>query len=998
MNPAIGDMIAGFRVQAVTDVREYASTGILLEHEKTGCQAYHLLNDDSENLFSFVFRTPPADNSGVAHILEHAVLSGSRNHQVKDPFIALMKGSVNTFLNAMTYPDKTVFPAASTVEKDYFNLLSVYGDAVFYPLLRKEVFHQEGCRISLDDDGAISVEGVVYNEMKGNYSSHDSIVGEWSYRSLFPDSPYRFDSGGEPGAIRDLTYEEFVELHAQWYHPSNCQLFFYGNIPTERSLEFVAHRFLDGFDRREIDTSVPLQPPLPAGVNLTLTSPLAAEEAPQGKSTITINWIVGTIDDPFRVLGLEVLAEILLGNPGAPMQKAIVESGLGEDLSPVSGLDTDTRELVFSFGIRGTDVEKVSAFETLIYAELRKLADEGLPPDAVSGALRRVEFRNREIKGGVPFGLRLLGKTLRGWLHGRRPETSLEFAPWMERLKNEVAASAAASAAAKPGFFENLIIEAFLDNNQRSIATVVPSSEHEADEKAELESWKKQLADGLTDEDRARIQEDQRVFDVFQETDDTDEGLASIPSLSITDIPDRIESIPTEQGDLDGVPFYSLDVFTNGITYVDMVFDVQDIDGDLLPLFPLFCRAVSGGGLSDLRYDEVARQLAIKTGGFAAYLEVNSIDGYGESVDSADGHRSRSFVVFRLKSLETGLSDAMDLISRLIISADFSDRARMKDILLEFRNDVKSQILPAGSSFTSLRAGAHLSPVLAREEIWKGIDQAQFLYRAADEIDERLPEMCRGLEELRRRIITKDRLTVNLTADGSSHGRARSIMGEFVDKLPAGTGAETAFVLPAGPEGPRFESLITPSMVGYVSTVFPAAPFLSLEHAHEVVAAQLLKTDYLWEQVRMRGGAYGVSASVNGGEMLFSFSSYRDPSIAETLDAYRGGLDWLIEKGVSAQSLEKAVISIVGRDLRPLSPGEKGIIGFRRRLYDIKDELRQRKRDELRRSTPDQIRDTAARLRRGFESSYSVVMTGEDALDLLPPRYSGLKENRIGLV
>ncbi|MBT3271817.1 MAG: peptidase M16, partial [Spirochaetales bacterium] len=470
MDHKIGDLVGGFRLSRINDIKEYASKGLLLEHEASGCNAYHLSNDDKENLFAFVFRTPPSDNTGAAHILEHSVLSGSRGFGVKDPFIALMKGSVNTFLNAMTYPDKTVFPAASTVPKDYFNLLRVYGDSVFFPLLKKEIFHQEGRRFVLNDSGELEVDGVVFNEMKGNYSNHESIVGEWSYRSLFPESPYRFDSGGEPQAIVDLTYQDFLNLHALWYHPSNCQIFLYGNIPTEKSLGFIEENFLSEFTRKEIDTSIPFQPPFSSPMELVLSSPLAKDDSPDGKATVTLNWIVGNIDDAYRVLCLEVLSEILLGNSGSPMQKAIVESGLGEDLSPVSGLDTDTRELVFSFGIRGSDPERIKPFEELVMGELRKLAEEGLPSDAISGALRRVEFRNREIRGGVPFGLRLMGKTLRGWLHGKEPETSLEFSPWMEKLKKD---------AAVDGFFERFITSIFLENSQRSIVTVLPSYEHE---------------------------------------------------------------------------------------------------------------------------------------------------------------------------------------------------------------------------------------------------------------------------------------------------------------------------------------------------------------------------------------------------------------------------------------------------------------------------------------------------------------------------------------
>lgn len=979
---------SSFRVVNTREIEEYASTGILLEHKKTGCQVYHLSNDDRENLFAFIFRTPPVDNSGVAHILEHAVLSGSRRFTVKDPFITLMKGSVHTFLNALTYPDKTVFPAASIVEKDYFDLLEVYGDAVFFPLLRKEVFHQEGRRIEIDDSGNVYVDGVVYNEMRGNYSDHDSIVGEWSYRSLFPDSPYRFDSGGEPGAIRDLGYETFLDYHKSWYHPSNCLIFLYGNIPTEKSLDFVEGKFLSRFDRKHVDTSVPAQPGLIKPVEMMMTSPLAADDGPHGKTTVTLNWIVGRIEDPYRVLSLEVLAEILLGNPGAPMYKAIQESNLGDDLSPVSGLDTDTKELVFTFGLRGSDPEKSEAFEDLVTGELRKLVSSKVPADVVTGALRRVEFRNREIRGGVPFGLRLLGKTLRGWLHGSEPEATLEFEPWMERLKADVG---------KGGFFERLISESFIDNRRRSTVIVVPSHDHEKRELSEFEDWKKRFLAQVTDEERAILRRENEAFRSFQEVPDPPEAIDAIPTLAVEDIPDKVEVIDTEYQDLDGVPCYSLDIFTNGIAYIDLVFDIQDISDELVPFFPLFCRAAAGAGLPGVNYDEVARRLSIETGGFVSFLEISSIPT-APVTPGQDGRKSRSFVVFRMKALEANLEKAFAVVSNLMLRADFSDSRRIRDILFEFRNDVKAQILPAGSSFTALRAGSRLSPVLAREEMWKGIDQVLFLYRLADRVDSELPGICEKLDKLRRIVLNRNRLTVSLTSGGDMHGRARELIEAFTAKLTLAPLPETSYPLYSVETGPRLESIVVPSMVGYVSSVFPASSYMSEQYAHEAVVAQALKTGFLWEQVRMKGGAYGVTASLSGGEMLFSLSSYRDPKIGDTLDAYRKGLDSIAKHGISDSDLEKAIIGIAGRELRPLSPGEKGIIGFRRRLYDISDELRQRKRDELLSTSPMQIREAAGRLRNNLESGFSVVMTGSEALEELPERYSGLKEHRIALL
>jgi hypothetical protein len=422
-----GDSYAGFHVLSVKEVPEYRSAGIHLKHTATGCRVYHLVNDDEENLFSFGFKTPPPNNTGVSHIIEHSVLSGSERFPVKDPFIELIKGSMKTFLNAMTYPDKTIYPASSINEKDLFNLMLVDGDAVFFPLLRKEIFLQEGYRLELGESTNPFITGVVYNEMQGNYSSHESIVGEWSYRSLFTNSPYRFDSGGDPENIPELTYEQFLDYHRTYYHPSNCYLFLYGNIATERYLEFLDHHFLSSFTAREVDTVIPPQRRWTGPIELVKGCPIAEDESPENKTTISINWLCNDITDTVTTLGLEILSEALLGNPGSPLHKKIIDSGIGEDLSPVSGYYENIKESVFSVGVRGSNPDRSEEFTDLVLEELQDLVSRGIPEDALEGAVYRTEFRNREIPAGIPLGLRLMSRAYRGWIHTGDPESTLLF-------------------------------------------------------------------------------------------------------------------------------------------------------------------------------------------------------------------------------------------------------------------------------------------------------------------------------------------------------------------------------------------------------------------------------------------------------------------------------------------------------------------------------------------------------------------------------------------
>lgn len=965
MNFSAGDSLSGFKILHIRKVPEYKSVGVLCEHEATGCRVYQLVNDDKENLFSFVFKTPPVDSKGTSHIMEHSVLSGSRSFPIKDPFVALMKGSMNTFLNAMTYPDKTVYPASSTVPKDYFNLFRVYGDSVFFPLLKRETFHQEGVRYVLGDGDDLQIDGVVYNEMKGNYSTHEVIVGEWSVRSLFPESIYRHESGGDPSFIRDLTFDEFMAFHAAFYHPSNCLVFLYGDIPPEKNLAFLDEHFLTSFSRQNPAGEIELQPRWSKPRILHKTSPLGRNEEAARKTAITVNWLTATIHDPFNVLALEVLSEILLGNAGSPMQKAIVDSGLGEDVSPLSGLESDSMELVFSFGIRGSEGERAADFETLILTELEKLARDGIEKDVIEGSMRRVEFRNREMRGGIPFGLLLMSKSLRGWLHGSEPEATLEFTPWMEKLKSE---------AAKSDFFENLIRSTFIENSHRATVVVSPDAEHAEKERNDLEKWKAEFFSKIGPNEKKEIKKENEAFSLYQQTPDNPDDVSKIPTLSLDDVPRQVESIDTRAETIDGVPLYSLDAFTNGIIYVDFAFDIQDITDDLIDVYPFFCRAVCSSGLPGISYDEVARQLALNTGGFTSYLEANS-------VAAADG-RSRSLLLFRVKMLESDLAPALGLAQSLLLEADFSDKKRVKDIFVELRNDVKSQILPGGSSFVALRAGGKLSPVQRREERWKGIEQFLFLSKLGQDVEGQLDWLCSSLIKIRGEALTRSRLTLNITGAENAVKRAKKELRSFIEELPEGDAPDISRPLPKNIEADcAIESLIVPSTVGYNATVLPASGFENPEHAHEVLLAHLLKTNYLWEHVRMRGGAYGIESVANGGECLFMFVSYRDPQIIETLEAYRSGLDHFSREPVEQSELEKAIIGIVGRDIRPMAPGSKGIVGFRRRLYNIDDELRQRKRDELIKTKPKDISNAARRLLNAFDKSVTVIMAGREAVD-----------------
>ncbi len=969
-----GDRLHGFTVISVNNIPEYRGIGIRLSHDRTGADIYHLNNDDKENFFSFAFKTPATDNTGAAHILEHCVLAGSEKYPIKDPFLSMMNGSMNTFLNAMTYPDKTVFPAASTVPKDYFNLMSVYADAVFFPLLREEMFMQEGIRFEPKADGTAVPSGVVFNEMKGAYSNHDSIASEYSYRFMFPDTPYRFDSGGEPSAIPGLTYEAFREYHSRFYHPSNCRIFLYGDINTEEQLLFLQNEALSRFDgHAEPAEEIRYQENWDSPCIKWVTSPLASDDGEDESGvTHTLNWKCGSTEDSLNILEFEVLTEALMGNMGSPLYKAVVESGVGEDLSPVSGLDTDLREIVFSIGVRGSVADKREDFEQLIFNELEKLAADGIPELSLEGAMHRVEFRNREIRGGAPFGLRLMNRSLKGWLHGGTPEDTIFFRDPMETLRARVSENNM--------YFEQLIEKQLINNMHRLSLSIEPAKDHNKKIEGNISDSVAEARKDFSADDIESEKNKLEAFRKYQDTPDPAELTARIPSLDIEDVPASIRTINTERKILKDIPCYEHDLFTNGIIYIDFAVDIRDVSDKDGLLLPFLSRMICSSGLPGKPYDQVALELAHKTGGLYTFLE---------SSRTADGKEERKdYLFFRLKTLEDDLDEAFNLVSDMLLETEISDPVRVRDLLFEMRNDFKSSIVPAGHSFCAVRAAAEFDRVLEREDEWRGSRQLLYLNEMTNNSDRTIPEICSSLDVLREKLLVRKRLVLNVTCRRELFDDVQKKLELFISRIPEGTAAvDTAGTDIKKTPSFKIGALSVPSSVCFTARTLPAAFIGSELHAHQSLLAHMMKTNDLWEFVRMKNGAYGVYASVNGTEGLMTVSTYRDPNPGENLDAFAAALDAAAEGRYSENDLKKAIITVVGRDLKPLSPAEKSLIGFRRDLYRITDEIRQHKREAMLGATVDDIRAAAEALRNVYSNSVAVVMGSSEIIEELSVKY-----------
>ncbi|MCL2609526.1 MAG: insulinase family protein, partial [Treponema sp.] len=581
MNLQKGQKLAnGFCILDIVDLAEIGSTGIWARHEASGAEVFHILNDDSENLFSFAFATAPEDDTGVAHILEHIVLCGSKNYPLKDVFLELYQGSLQTSLNAMTSPDKTYYPASSINEHDYFNLMSIYGDAVFRPLLSRWAFLQEGCRreIVKSEDGTekLAITGVVYNEMKGAYSSLETYAGYWSLKAVLPDTPYAFEFGGNPESIPDLDWEALKEFHRKRYSPANCRIFLAGNIPTERQLDFLAEKFFS--TTAETGMRMP-----PVARQPRWIKPREYEvDCPAGsdsKPTVFVSWLCGETADWTESVSLLLLTEILLGHDGSPLLKPLVESGLGEDLTPVSGLERELAETVFTVGLQGVPLENKPKVEALIFEELARIAKEGIPKDDLEAALLALEFSQREIKrAGGPFSFVWMRRSFRGWMHGRAPWETLLFEPAMAEIKTRLAAD--------PTYFEKLISRYLLENPHRALVTIKPEADFVARQEAALEEKLARTLASLTAGEKRAILDDGIELERIQGEEESDEALASIPHLSRKDLIPEVERIPRREEDLKGIPALCHELHTNGISYVKLAFPLDLLPEEDYPWFP----------------------------------------------------------------------------------------------------------------------------------------------------------------------------------------------------------------------------------------------------------------------------------------------------------------------------------------------------------------------------------------------------------------------------
>lgn len=940
-------------------VPEVKGKAFFFRHRRNGAQVLSIENDDENKVFGITFRTPPADGTGAPHILEHAVLCGSRKYPVKEPFVELLKGSLKTFLNAMTYPDKTCYPVASQNLRDLRNLTDVYLDAVFYPLITPQTLQQEGWHYKIDrGDGTLRIVGVVYNEMKGSYASPDRLLAQYSQESLFPDVPYGLDSGGHPSQIPQLTYEAFRLFHQRYYHPSNARIFFYGDDRTQERLS-VLEEYLKGFDRIDPCSEIPLQPRFSNPVRLVRTYDPGQGMTGERNAMVTVNWLLPETLDPQVYFTVAVLAHILIGTPASPLRKALIDSGLGEDLAGV-GLENELRQMYFSTGLKGTSEQDATKVEELILETLATLSREGISPKTVEASLNTVEFRLRENNtGSYPRGLALMLRALSTWLYEGDPLAPLLFEAPFATIKRH---------AAEGGYFESCIRQWLIENSHRTTVTLRPEPGLSArEEAAEKEKLGRILA-SLGPERVRQIDEEARRLREIQETPDPPEALASIPTLHLSDLPRENRKTPCEIENLAGSTVLFHDLFTSGILYLDLGMDLHVLEADLLPYIPLFGRALLEMGTEQEDFVSLLQRIGRTTGGIHSMTFLTPI--CGKPLAAAR-------VFLRGKAMADRARDLLDILTDLLVSARLDNRERFRQMVLEEKASLEAQVIPAGHGFVGARLGARFHEAGWAAEQTGGISYLFFLRRLAEEVEQDWPTVLDHLERIRQLLVTREGLLCNVTADLEDWKRFRPSLKALLENLPARPATQCRWE----PNSRDIsEGLAVPSQVNFVGKAANLYALGYRYHGSALAVTRYLRTTWLWEKVRVQGGAYGGFCNFDRRSGVISFLSYRDPHLLATLRIFDDTARFLRENESGEQNLVRSIIGAIGElDAHEL-PDARGFNSMARYLAGDSDEERQKIREELLSSQSSHFRAFSEFLEALRDEGKVVVMGSREAL------------------
>lgn len=931
-------------------IKEVDSFALSLRHKVSGARVLVLSNEDDNKVFSIGFRTPPKDATGVPHIIEHTVLCGSKHFPTKDPFVELVKGSLNTYLNATTYPDKTLYPVASCNDKDFENLMHVYMDAVFYPNIyeHEEIFKQEGWHYEITEpDEPVTYNGVVYNEMKGAFSSEEGVLERFVMNSLFPDTTYGQESGGDPACIPDLTYEEYLDFHRRYYHPVNSYIYLYGDMDVEERLDWMDENYLKDFPAIELDSSIGLQKPFDKMKSLSKEYAVSQTADCSEKTYYAYAAAMDITMDQEACKAFELLSYVLIEMPGAPLKQALLDAGIGNDVD-VDFCDI-LRQSYFAITTKNAGAGEKEKFYQVIRQTLEQLVKDGIDRKALEAAINGTEFKEREADfGSFPKGLLYGLKTMKTWLYDdSQPYTSLCYDKYYQFLREQLATD----------YYEQLIQKYLLDNPHSILVEMVPklglAAENEQKEKERLAAYKA----SLTDDEIQQLMEDTKALKAYQEEPSPKEVLEMIPMLSREDIDSKVQPFVNEEITLQGIKAVHHDIHTNDIIYLRLFFDGGELE-EYVPQMSFLATLLGYMDTKKHSYMEFDTETNFYTGGIAS--DVNIFCMYGNK----DDYRIQFEV--RTKVLRSQVEEAMKLMAEMMFETLFSDEKHLKEVVAETRSRLKVRLMSAGHQAAAGRATSYFSKSAWLNDASVGIGYYQYLVQLDEHFEEEKENLKAGCQVLLKKLFRKENMLISCTSDKEGLQAVDSALAEFLKELTAFETADVSKkslgnILQSYPANPkqRNEGWMTPAEIQYVAMAGSYEDVKDVNFGALRVVRHLLNYGYLWNEVRVKGGAYGVFCQFNRDQEGF-FASYRDPKLSETMEVYQKAAEFLKEYQTEEREILKTIIGTVSGMDTPLTPAMKGRRSMTAYLTRTPLEALQEERDQVLSCTCEDIRKTAS--------------------------------------
>ena len=957
--------LQAYEVQKEEDLKGIKAKGYLLRHRKSGARVVYIENDDNNKVFSIGFRTPPSDSTGVPHIMEHSVLCGSRNFPAKDPFVELVKGSLNTFLNAMTYPDKTMYPVASCNDQDFQNLMHVYMDAVFYPNIyeHEEIFRQEGWSYQLDSaEDKLKYNGVVYNEMKGAFSSPEGVLDRVILNTLFPDTSYANESGGDPEVIPELTYEQFLDFHRKYYHPSNSYIYLYGDMDIEEKLHWLDQEYLGKYDREPVDSRIRFQEPFAEMQEKVIPYSIASEESEEDNTYLSYNKVVGTSLDKELYLAFQILDYALLSAPGAPLKKALTDAGIGKDI--MGSYDNGIYQPIFSVIAKNANEEQKEEFIQVIEDVLRASVKNGIDTKAIEAGINYYEFRYREADfGNYPKGLMYGLQMMDSWLYDEeKPFIHIEALDTFEFLKKQIGT----------GYYEELIQKYLLDNPHGAIVIVTPEKGRTARMEAELEEKLQKYKESLTAEEVEAFVQKTQALEAYQSEPESEENLEKIPVLKREDISREIEPIINEEMTLAGVPVIFHEIETNGIGYVDVLFDMSLVEEQDLPYVGILQSVL--GIIDTKRYDygTLFNEINVNTGGISTSLEL-----YNDVTNIREKAFKATFEI-KGKALYGKLPVAFDMMREILMESKLNDGKRIREILAMLKSRLLMKFQSSGHVTAVLRAQSYASPAAKLKDMTNGIAFYETVSYIEEHFEEEKEKLSEKLIDLSKKLFCGDNMMLSYTAAREGLEGLEEMVEKLKNSLHTRTAEEDKrCVIHCEKKNEGFK---TASKVQYVAK---AGNFIDQGVAY-TGALQILKVimsyDYLWQNIRVKGGAYGCMSNFNRiGEGYFV--SYRDPNLKRTLDVYDGVVDYLKNFTVSERDMTKYIIGTMSGIDQPMTPASKGERSMNLYMNKVSAEMIREERNQILDAEQDDIRALYKVAEAVLQADQMCVIGGEDKIE-----------------